>query len=146
MFYIDHSINCVCRHSLLRVLNPHSPPIPLPNLRPRRKARIQQNCPITLPSRYSQELGARIYSRCTIFGRFPIRIQTGRRSFLFLVWWDSCCHSNYAPAPVLNHSLQNSISRSSIYTRSMDRNGVRTVMLTSSACLGFVVFFHHNLL
>ena len=47
---------------------------------------------------------------------------------------------NYAP--VLNHSLQNSISHSSIYTRSMDLNGVRTVTHTSSVCLGSAVFLH----
>ena len=85
MFYIDNSINRVRGYPLLRVFHPHPPPIPLPNLRPRRKARIQQNHPITLPSRYSQKLGARIYSRCTIFWRFPIRVQVGRRSFCSLV-------------------------------------------------------------
>ena len=84
MFYIDNPINRFRGNTLLRVLHPHPPFIPLRNLRPRRKARIQQNHPITVPCGYSQKLGARIYSRCTIFGRFSIRVQVGGRSICSL--------------------------------------------------------------
>ena len=85
MFHIDNPINRFRSNTLLRVLHPHLPFIPLRNLRPRREARIQQNYPITVPSRYSQKPGPRIYSRCTIFECFPIRVQMGRRSFYSLV-------------------------------------------------------------
>ena len=74
---IDDPINRFRSNTLLRVLHPHPPFILLRNPRPRRKAWIQQNHTITVPSGYLQKLGPRINSRCTIFGCFPIRVQVG---------------------------------------------------------------------
>ena len=56
----------------------------LPNVRPRRKTRLQQDHSGFVRRRYAQRLGNRIRPRCTLASRISIRLRVGWRSICSL--------------------------------------------------------------